>query len=75
MDMGGDLGADAGPKLFEFPRNGREGVVVVGKGARNVAMTEEAAEGGFGEAAGVRVGLVELATDFSGGNADGELLH
>ena len=38
-------------------------------------MAEEPAEGGFGEAAGVGVGIVELAADFGGGDADGEFFH
>ena len=38
-------------------------------------MAKESAEGGFREAAGVGVGLVELAANFGGGEADRKLFH
>jgi len=57
---------DALAEFFEFPGDGREDVLAIGEGTGDVAEAEKAAETGFGEAAGVGIGLVELSANFSG---------
>lgn len=66
---------DALAELFEFPRDGGKDVFAVGEGAGDVPESQQAAQGSFGEAAGVGVGLVELPTDLVGRDIDREFFH
>ena len=66
INVGGNLVVDASAELCKIPWHGGKDVFAVGEGAGDVAETKKTAEGSFGKAAGVGIGLVELAADFGG---------